>query len=259
MPINKETIISVFDEKLTLMQWLKTINKALEDAVLTGVEVRQKGNATYSFVVTFEDGTELESNEFVLAQGESINGATIRNGHLYLSLTNGDELDAGNLFSGNVNIDGTLNATKVTGDEIVENMSGYSIEKVFPSSYGSLSLDYAGVCKNGNKITFAVAGKIIYNSTGINNGGANIINFIIPEEIGQKLFPTNIGNQSNLLYLSTVNMYGENNTFTAGRGRVTKNNNTTLPFLIYSAGMSTDLTYSFRIEATFLLSDNLAV
>lgn len=97
MPINKETIVSVFDEKLTLMQWLKTINKALEDAVLTGVEVRQKGNATYSFVVTFEDGTELESNEFVLAQGESINGATIRNGHLYLSLTNGDELDAGNL------------------------------------------------------------------------------------------------------------------------------------------------------------------
>jgi len=97
MAINKQTIISVFDDKLTLLQWLKTINKALDEAVLTGVEVRQKGNATYSFVVTFEDGTELESNEFVLAQGESINGATIRNGHLYLSLTNGDELDAGNL------------------------------------------------------------------------------------------------------------------------------------------------------------------
>ena len=97
MAINKQTIISAFDDKLTLLQWLKTINKALDEAVLTGVEVRQKGNATYSFVVTFEDGTELESNEFVLAQGESINGATIRNGHLYLSLTNGDELDAGNV------------------------------------------------------------------------------------------------------------------------------------------------------------------
>ena len=97
MAINKQTIISVFDDKLTLLQWLKTINKALDEAVLTGVEVRQKGNATFSFVVTFEDGTELESNQFVLAQGESINGATIRNGHLYLSLTNGDELDAGNV------------------------------------------------------------------------------------------------------------------------------------------------------------------
>ena len=97
MAINKQTIISAFDDKLTLLQWLKTINKALDEAVLTGVEVRQKGNATFSFVVTFEDGTEFVSNEFVLAQGESINGATIRNGHLYLSLTNGDELDAGNI------------------------------------------------------------------------------------------------------------------------------------------------------------------
>lgn len=140
MAINKQTIISAFDDKLTLLQWLKTINKALDEAVLTGVEVRQKGNATYSFVVTFEDGTELESNEFVLAQGESINGATIRNGHLYLSLTNGDELDAGNvkpvtsfeinasqhlivnygdgtsqdlgaIFTGNITIEGTLKQT----------------------------------------------------------------------------------------------------------------------------------------------------
>ena len=54
MAINKQSIISVFDDKLTLLQWLKTINKALDEAVLTGVEVRQKGNATYSFVVTFE-------------------------------------------------------------------------------------------------------------------------------------------------------------------------------------------------------------
>ena len=140
MAINKQTIISAFDDKLTLLQWLKTINKALDEAVLTGVEVRQKGNATFSFVVTFEDGTELESNQFVLAQGESINGATIRNGHLYLSLTNGDELDAGNvkpvtsfeinasqhlivnyqdgtsqdlgeIFNGNVNINGNIIVT----------------------------------------------------------------------------------------------------------------------------------------------------
>ena len=148
MAINKQTIISAFDDKLTLLQWLKTINKALDEAVLTGVEVRQKGNATFTFVVTFEDGTELESNRFVLAQGESINGATIRNGHLYLSLTNGDELDAGNvkpvtsfeinasqhlivnygdgtsqdlgaIFSGNVNIDGKVSANILESNEYI--------------------------------------------------------------------------------------------------------------------------------------------
>ena len=148
MAINKQTIISAFDDKLTLLQWLKTINKALDKAVLTGVEVRQKGNATFTFVVTFEDGTELESNRFVLAQGESINGATIRNGHLYLSLTNGDELDAGNvkpvtsfeinasqhlivnygdgtsqdlgaIFTGNINVDGKVSANILESNEYI--------------------------------------------------------------------------------------------------------------------------------------------
>lgn len=97
MPINKETIISVFDDKLTLMQWLKTINKALEDAVLTGVEINKKGNATLSFKFTFEDGTFLETNDIVLQQGESVANAFIQNGHLYLTLTNGTNLDAGNV------------------------------------------------------------------------------------------------------------------------------------------------------------------
>ena len=151
MPINKETIISVFDEKLTLMQWLKTINKALEDAVLTGVEITKKGNATLSFKFTFEDGTFLETNDIVLQQGESVNGAYIQNGHLYLTLTNDQTLDSGNvkpvsnfsidanqhlivnygdgtsqdlgaIFQGNVNIDGNF-----TANSIIEIMTGYAL------------------------------------------------------------------------------------------------------------------------------------
>lgn len=195
------------------------------------------------------NGEAIDLGLLVDVSGFSIN----ENQHLIVNYNDGTTQDLGAIFSGNVNIAGNF-----TANSIIENMSGYSVVNVFPTTYGSLTLDYAGVCKNGNKITFAVAGKIMYNSTGINNGGANIVNFIIPEEIGQKLYPTNIGNQTNLLYLSTVNMYGSNNSFTAGRGRVTKNNNTALAFLIYSAGMSTDVEYSFRIEATFLLSDNLA-
>ena len=216
MAINKQTIISAYDEKLTLLQWLKTINKALDEAVLTGVEVRQKGNATYSFVVTFEDGTELESNEFVLAQGESINGATIRNGHLYLSLTNGNELDAGNLkpvtsfainesqhlivnygdgtsqdlgaiFSGNVNVDGNF-----TANSIVENMSGYTFTKSASTSDFELSYNYASVCKNGNKLTFAIFGNLKRLSEVILSS-VNLGIFNIPSAIGEKLYPIQLG------------------------------------------------------------------
>ena len=59
--INEETIVSVYDDKMTLLQFLKTINKALDEAVLTSVEVSKKGNATLSFVFDFADGTKIES------------------------------------------------------------------------------------------------------------------------------------------------------------------------------------------------------
>lgn len=287
MPINKETIISVFDDKLTLMQWLKTINKALEDAVLTGVEITKKGNATLSFKFTFEDGTYLESNDLVLQQGESVNGAYIQNGHLYLTLTNGTNLDAGNvkpvsnfsidanqhlivnyadgtsqdlgpIFNGNVNIGGNL-----TANSIIENMTGYSFTHPNNSSEVDLSLDYAGVVKNGNKITFAIAGsftltanpELIYFGT-----------FKMPAVVWNKLYTHQLGPLSNALAEINVCCGSHLSSFA------------TLPIVVFKQGdqyspqisirrnapmtntnIVANVTYNFRIEVTFLLSDNLAL
>lgn len=95
--INYETILSSYDGKLTLMQWLKKVEKALKNASATSFNVNKKGNATISFSIVFEDGSEIESNDIVLQQGESVAAARIENGHLILTLTNGDDLDAGDL------------------------------------------------------------------------------------------------------------------------------------------------------------------
>ena len=284
MAINKQTIISAYDEKLTLLQWLKLVNKALNEAVLTGVEIEQRGNATFVFVFTFEDGTKLESNEIIVNQGESINRATIRNGHLYLSLTNGDELDAGNvkpvtsftindsqhlivnygdgtsqdlgaIFSGNVNIDGNF-----TANSIIENMSGYSFVKKESNENLEYTYDYASAVKNGNKITFAIFGTIIKKSTYTGNN-IHFGSFIIPSEIGQKLFPVLI-DQLNTLGISNVNFATNLSAY----------NQTTLPLSTYKTSdteigvylyspdkLSDDIKYTYRFEVTFLLSDNLAV
>ena len=95
--INYETLLSAYDDKLTLMQWLKKVEAALKDASAVSFHVNKRGDATLTFSVVFEDGTELESEPIVLQQGESVQAATIRNGYLILTLTNGDELNAGNL------------------------------------------------------------------------------------------------------------------------------------------------------------------
>lgn len=282
MAINKQTIISAFDEKLTLLQWLKTINKALDEAVLTGVEVRQKGNATFSFVVTFEDGTELESNEFVLAQGESINGATIRNGHLYLSLTNGNELDAGNvkpvtsfeinasqhlivnygdgtsqdlgaIFSGNVNVDGSLNATKVTGNEIVENMSGYSFS---PSSQNiTRTNQYASVVKNGNKVTLVYA--CILTPLQTYPGYITLGTFTLPSSVGQKIIPIPIDGMNYVAECKSQKIFSTINSSIDIVNRLDKSNNTTFPIVCDLKNAVANTSYVYRFEVTFLLSDNM--
>lgn len=282
MPINKETIISVYDDKLTLMQWLKTINKALEDAVLTGVVISKKGNATLSFKFTFEDGTFLESNDLVLQEGESVNNAYIQNGHLYLTLTNGTLIDAGNvkpvssfsidasqhlivnygdgtsqdlgaIFNGNVIISGTLNATAITGDSIIENMSGWGANE--DNKYAKITNMYIGAVKNGNKVTLALAGVIATGDDGIATYSTmRVCEFEIPSAIGQKLVP---------LYGNTVDVKkvvlftGATDSYTVNAS-IEKPNDTRLRAILSNLNVALPASKNlyFRYEVTFLLSDN---
>ncbi len=95
--LNYETILSNYDDKLTLMQWLKKVEAALENASATAFHVNNRGNATLTFSIDFADGSQIESGPIILQEGESVESARISNGHLVLTLTNGDELDAGDL------------------------------------------------------------------------------------------------------------------------------------------------------------------
>lgn len=284
--INKETIISVYDEKLTLLQWLKSVNKALDEAVLTNVEIEQRGNATFVFVFTFEDGTQVESNEIIVNQGESVNGASIRNGHLYLTLTNGDELDAGNvkpvssfsidasqhlivhygdgttqdlgaIFTGNVSIAGTLNATKVTGNEIIETMTGYSARVITASYNNDIQNIYASAVKNGNKLTLV----FFFNFTmrqGYGSGEAYAVN--IPASIGTKLYPFAVGSADNVLDSKKIGAIDPSNryaTYDVILDLVKANDTLLYVQLLNLSNLTADITYLLRYEVTFLLSDNL--
>lgn len=151
--INYDTIISNFDDKVTLYNWLRKVEEALKNASATNFVVNKKGNATLSFSITFADGETLESGDIVLQQGESVDQARIASGVLQLHLTNGTWLTAGNIkpvsnfnidanqhlivnyqdntiqdlgaiFNGNVNIEGVLQATHPKLFETIEDTNG---------------------------------------------------------------------------------------------------------------------------------------
>lgn len=287
--INDNTIISSFNDRPTLLEWLKKVEEALKSDTATAFHVNNRGNATLTFSIDFANGTSLESEPIVLQKGESVIGAEIRSGHLILTLSNGDELDAGDvkpvnsflinasqhlivnyddgtnqdlgaIFSGNISIDGTITANvidglEVTGNEIVEKMSGYSIS----NKNDNATFNYAGVVKNGNKLTIALFLNIqLTEDLGVNLP-FTICYVNLPLAVANKLKTTTIDGVANIVNNQklTIN-YSLNNMQEANL--ITYRFGQTLSFDLspLETPMLATRNYVVRVEMTFLLSDNLA-
>ena len=66
--INWKSILSSFNDKPTLLEWLKQVEKALKESVLTSVLTDTKDGKT-SFIFKFEDGTEI-TTDYVQTKGD---------------------------------------------------------------------------------------------------------------------------------------------------------------------------------------------
>lgn len=266
--INYDTILSSFDDKLTLMQWLKKVEAALKDASAVSFKVNKKGDATLTFSIVFDDGSEIESDPLTLEQGESVASAYIQNGNLHLVLTNGDDLDAGNMFDGNITLTGSITAASVKtssltsdADEIaaqkpvIEVMTGYSYQG---GTSDHVNLAYLGISKNGNKLSMVFAGQILGGEDGIAANTRLQIGIVgVPYSIGTKLVPIQEGTS----YVDMKHLYIGTEYFLEAEARfyLIKSSNS----IFYSAfnlrnALEASAVRAFRYEITFLLSDNLA-
>ena len=68
--INKDSIVTAYDEHLTLVEWLQKVENALNNAVLTNLGIAKlsdKDNvATYQVTATFADNSTIASDSFTL-------------------------------------------------------------------------------------------------------------------------------------------------------------------------------------------------
>lgn len=150
--INYETILSLFDDKLTLLEYLTKIEQALKNEQLTDITVTQVNANTVYFTFVFEDSTTIDTPTFTLpagpqgatgAQGVSVTNAAIdASNHLILTLSNGNTIDAGNVAVSNLvitltSLNGTLTDDQyasilLNGTKVFYNERYY--EKVFEDS-----------------------------------------------------------------------------------------------------------------------------
>lgn len=228
-------------------------NNLVDDiAYVTGVAI----NASGHLITTLSDGQTIDAGIVKQVSGFSIDGSQ----HLIVSFNDGTSADLGAIFSGDVNISGTLNATKVTGNEIVETMAGYSYTPPSSATNLTVNIAYAGVVKNGNKLTLAIA--LTVKRTGaVGSPYLAYGSFTIPTAVADKLYPipelsnvleAKILNGFSSLYSSPINVPAYINKEAGG----------TLRFTSYLSNFDTlfvqDTTYYIRYEVTFLLSENLA-
>lgn len=64
--INNDSIVTAYDEHLTLVEWLQKIEKLLANGGLKSTTLNDKGNATFSLTLTFNDNTTITSPDMTL-------------------------------------------------------------------------------------------------------------------------------------------------------------------------------------------------
>lgn len=223
-------------------------NNLVDDiAYVTSVAI----NASGHLITTLSDGQTIDAGIVKQVAGFSINASQ----HLIVTFNDGTSTDLGAIFSGDINISGTLNATKITGDEIVETMTGYSVTLPTSSANASVNSIFVGVSKTGNKITFVIFASITkLTSTVV----ALYYNFEIPSAVGDKLYTYQIGGYD---YLDNNDVTGVQKSDFARKQvgySVTKPSYHSVSFAITTEGLTQNEETYVRIEKTFLLSENLA-
>ena len=146
----------------------------------------------------------------------------------------------------------------ITADSIIENMTGYTFSKTASDTTKEVAYTYAGVVKNGNKITFSIAGTVkrLDNITG-NTLGLGV--FSVPQAVAEKLLTSNIGGVYNVLSFSLLQLNKSYFESTELNMLTFRESRAVYP-VVYgvNADLETNTLYYFRYEVTFLLSENLA-
>ena len=147
----------------------------------------------------------------------------------------------------------------ITADSIIENMSGYTASCPVTTEHRAVNNIYVSVCKNGNKITFVMFGSVTLLDEDITPEQATFtFTFGIPSEVGSKLYPFQVGTGYYLDIFIVPTIQKDDWTKGTMNVDVVKVSNTAISFVATVYGMTLNKEKYFRIEKTFLLSDNMA-
>lgn len=111
--INDNTILSSFNDRPTLLEWLKKVEEALKTDTATGVSVENPSVNSYIFKITFADGKTIASDPVKFP--DSVKGVSISNNHLIITTQGGIREDLGviNPYADTIVLNSQTNTTEI--------------------------------------------------------------------------------------------------------------------------------------------------
>ena len=138
-------------------------------------------------------------------------------------------------------------------------MAGYAFNSIAVANVTIVNV-YAGVVKNGNKLTLVQYFKITKAGEFSGSDYQTIGEFVVPQAVANLIFPSDIGGGNTCVAMNNIALF-YNNTISKIDAiyNINKTTATKLRTLVTGfSQMTAGTTYYGRIEATFLLSENLA-
>ena len=111
--INDNTILSSFDDRPTLLEWLKKVEDALKTDTAKSISVENPSANTYVFKITFADGDSISSGNVVFP--DSVKDVSIKNGHIIVTQISGTQTDLGaiNPYADTIVVNAETNTTEI--------------------------------------------------------------------------------------------------------------------------------------------------
>ena len=219
------------------------------------------GVAYFVNVFSIEDtGTQLNftSNEIQVNLGTGALAYTTATATSYTK----DQIDSLLALKANdadvAKLTGAAFTGPITAPSIIEDMTGYSQGH---TNLKYITYTYVSACKNGNKLTLVVAGKINVptGETYSEYSVMGAVNFTIPSAVGLKIYPAGAGGDANALSAKIIQSFYNFSKKAGINVYCTKSSNTQLAVTFYGTNDSIDrdVNYAYRWEETFLLGDSI--
>ena len=163
-------------------------------------------NASGHLIVTLSNGDNIDAGQIKMVTGFSINGSQ----HLIVSYNDGTSADLGAIFSGNITVSGNLTVTgKIAGITEFENIEDSNAHKRFVEGDGDplvqtgFTSTYCKWSLSGSHVMMVLAGKL--DDTTVLSNFSTLAQFRLPTWVMNKIYPVFA---SAYIEIKNVKLYG---------------------------------------------------